>query len=121
MRKLITLVAVALMAIAPAAADAAQKGHGKVGTKQARAACKAERQQDKAAFKAKYANKNGKHAFRRCVRQHVRQAKQTCREERSADKAAFRTKYGNGKGRHAFRRCVRQHSGDPIADEQQQS
>ena len=68
MRKLTTLVAVALMAIAPAAADA-HKRHD--GVKQARAACKAERQQDKAAFKAKYGNKNGKHAFRRCVRQHA--------------------------------------------------
>ena len=117
MRKLTTLVAVALMAIAPAAADAAH--HGSVGKKQARAACKAERQQDQAAFKAKYANKNGKRAFRRCVRQHVRQAKQTCRAERQEDKAAFRTKYGNKKGRHAFRRCVRQHAGDPVGEQQQ--
>ena len=116
MRKLTTLVAVALMAIAPAAADA-HRG-GQPGKHKAAAACKAERQADKAAFKAKYANKNGKHAFRRCVRQHERQAKQTCRAERKADKAAFRTKYGNKKGRKAFRRCVRQHAGDPVGQQQ---
>jgi hypothetical protein len=38
---------------------------------QARKACRAERQADVAAFKAKYANKRGRHAFRRCVRQHA--------------------------------------------------
>jgi hypothetical protein len=55
------------------------------------------------------------HAFRRCVRAHVRQAVKTCRAERKADKAAFKTKYGNEKGKHAFRRCVRQHEADPVA------
>jgi hypothetical protein len=118
MRKLTTLVAVALMALAPAAANA-HRGHGVPGKQQAAAACKAERQADKDAFKAKYANKRGRHAFRRCVRQHLRQAAQTCRAERRADKDAFRTKYGNEKGRHAFRRCVRQHAGDPVGEQQQ--
>jgi hypothetical protein len=117
MRKLSTIVAVAAMAIAPAAADAHK--HSAPGKRQAVAACKTERQADKAAFKAKYANKNGKRAFRRCVRQHVRQANKTCRAERKQDKAAFRAKYGNKKGRHAFRRCVRQHAGDPVAPQQQ--
>jgi hypothetical protein len=61
------------------------------------------------------ANKNGRHAFRRCVRQHVRQSRQTCRTERKADPAAFKAKYGNEKGHHAFRRCVRQHEADPVS------
>ena len=117
MRKIASIVAVAAMAIAPAAADAHK--HHATGKKQAAAACKTERQSDKAAFKAKYGNKNGKHAFRRCVRQHVRQANKTCRAERKQDKAAFRAKYGNKKGRHAYRRCVRQHAGDPVASQQQ--
>ena len=118
MRKLTTLVAVALMALAPAAADA-HRGHGQPGKHQAAAACKAERDADKAAFKEKYANRNGRRAFRRCVRQHLRQASQTCRAESKADRDAFRTKYGNEKGRHAFRHCVRQHAADPVGEQQQ--
>ena len=66
-------------------------------------------------FRQKYANKNGRHAFRRCVRQHVKQARQTCRTERSTGVIAFRQKYANKNGRHAFRRCVRQHAGDTIS------
>src|SRR3954453_11788745 len=89
--------------------------HHQAGLKPAVAACKSERQADKAAFKTKYANKNGKHAFRRCVAAHVRQARKTCRAERKADPAAFKTKYGNKKGKHAARRCVRQHEADPVA------
>jgi hypothetical protein len=34
------------------------------------AACKSERSADQAAFKTKYGNDKGHHAFRRCVRQH---------------------------------------------------
>ena len=34
-------------------------------------ACKAERKSDLTAFRQKYANKKGRHAFRRCVRQHA--------------------------------------------------
>jgi hypothetical protein len=38
--------------------------------RQARKGCRAERKADTAAFKTKYGNKKGRHAFRRCVRQH---------------------------------------------------
>jgi hypothetical protein len=116
MRKLTTLVtAIALLALPVASADAHKRGQGHPGVKQARQACKTERQADPAAFRVKYGNKNGRRAMRRCVRQHVRQAKKNCRAERKQDPAAFRVKYGNQKGRHAMRRCVRQHAGDPVA------
>jgi hypothetical protein len=87
------------------------------GTGVAAKACKAERKTDGVtAFRQKYANKKGRHAFARCVAQHVRQARKTCRAERTTDgKTAFRQKYGNKKGRNAFRRCVRQHAGDTIS------
>ena len=113
MQKLTLLIALLALLAVPALAS----GHGRhhPGVKPAVAACKSERDADKAAFKTKYANKRGHHAMRRCVRQHVRQAVKTCRDERRADKAAFKTKYGNEKGRHAFRRCVRQHEADPVA------
>lgn len=115
MRKFVVFaVLVALLAV-PTLAAGHGKGHARAGVKPAAAACKAERQADPAAFKAKYANKNGKHAFRRCVARHIRQARKTCRAERKADPAAFKTKYANEKGRHAFRRCVRTHAGDPVA------
>jgi len=80
----------------------------------ARQACTAERSANPVAFKAKYANENGKRAFRRCVRQHVRNAAKTCRAERMADRAAFKAKYANEHGKRAFRRCVGQHSGDAV-------
>jgi hypothetical protein len=112
LRKLIVLTALLALLAVPGLASG--KPEHENGGRQAVAACKAERDADKAAFKAKYANKNGKHAFKRCVKQHVRQARQTCRAERDADKAAFKTKYGNEKGKHAFSRCVRQHAGDPV-------
>ena len=115
MRKLTTLItAIALLALPVAAADA-HRGHGTPGKKQARAACKAERQADPAAFQQKYANQTGRRAMRRCVRAHLKQARQTCRAEREADPAKFRETYGNKKGRRAFRRCVRQHADDPVA------
>jgi hypothetical protein len=114
MRKLISALAVMSLLALPVAADA--KHHpAPAGTGKARAACKSERNADKAAFKAKYGNKKGKHAFRRCVKAHLKQARQGCRAERKADATAFRTKYGNKKGKHAYRRCVRQHAGDPVA------
>ena len=114
MRKLILATALTALLAVPTLAD----GHGKrhhPAVKAAAAACKSERDADPAAFKAKYANEKGRHAFRRCVRQHLRQAVKTCREERKADPDAFKTKYANEKGRHAFRRCVRQHAGDPVS------
>jgi hypothetical protein len=112
-----SLVAIGVLAV-PAAAGASHPRvhhHRAAGVVAAAKACKAERSADLAAFRQKYANKNGRHAFRRCVRQHVKQARQTCKAERSTDVAAFRQKYANKNGRHAFRRCVRQHAGDTIS------
>ena len=80
----------------------------------AKSACKDEREADRDAFKEKYANENGRHAFRRCVRQHVRQARRTCRAERKQDKEAFRDKYADENGEHAFFLCVREHEADPV-------
>ena len=74
-------------------------------------ACKTEQADHPELFQSTYANKHGKHAFRRCVRQKTRAAVKGCRAERKADKDAFREKYGNEKGRHAFRRCVKQNEG----------
>ena len=117
MKKFTVLVALlALLAVPAFATGHAKKGHHHAaGVGKAAAACKAERQADPAAFEAKYANKKGKHAARRCVARHVHQARKTCRAERKADPAAFKTKYGNEKGKNAFTRCVRQHAGDPVA------
>jgi hypothetical protein len=116
LRKFTVLIALLALLALPAFAS----GHGRhhahgAGVGPAAAACKSERAADPAAFKTKYANKNGKHAFRRCVAAHVRQAAKTCRAERKADPAAFKTKYANTKGKNAFRRCVRQHEADPVA------
>ena len=82
---------------------------------EAKQACKEERDADRDAFKERYANENGKHAFRRCVRQHVRQARRKCRAERDDGKAAFREKYGEENGEHAFHHCVIEHEGEPVA------
>ena len=109
MKKVLTLIVVALVAV-PGSASAGQRHAAAAG--EAAQACQAERSADAAAFQAKYANRRGRHAFRRCVRQHVRAAKRTCRSERRGDRAAFRAKYGDAQGRHAFRRCVRQHAGE---------
>jgi hypothetical protein len=115
--KFIALIAlVALMAVPALASGHSRHAGQRVAVKPAVAACKSERAADTTAFKAKYANKRGRHAMRRCVVAHVRQAAKTCRTERKADSAAFRTKYGRGeKHRNAFRRCVRQHEADPVA------
>jgi hypothetical protein len=82
----------------------------------AKQACKDERNADGDAFKAKYANDKGKHAFRRCVRQHRRQARKTCRAERKADKQAFKQKYGDPTQNYgdAFLRCQFEHEDDPV-------
>ena len=95
-------------------ADAKRHHRAAYGTGVAAKTCKTERTADPAAFKTKYANKNGKRAFQRCVRQHVRAAYKTCRAERAADLAAFKTKYGNKNAKRAFRRCVRQHADDAV-------
>jgi hypothetical protein len=85
--------------------------------------CRAERQSDPAAFKAKYGtNKNGNNAFGKCVSTTARQdanrqeAQQTqaetnaakqCRTEQQSDPAGFKSKYGtNHTGRNAFGKCV---------------
>ncbi|MDX6632408.1 MAG: hypothetical protein QOG09_734 [Solirubrobacterales bacterium] len=103
----------ALPALAPAKHH--QDGDSKARGAAARA-CKAERKDiGRDAFKAKYANDKGKHAFDRCVRQHLDAARATCNGERDADMAAFKTTYADKKGKHAFRRCVRQHSSDPVS------
>jgi hypothetical protein len=109
------LAAIGVLAVPTAAGASHPRVHHAVGAGVAAQACKAERKADLAAFRQKYGNKNGKHAFRRCVAQHLKQARQTCTTERSADLTAFRQKYGNAKGKHALRRCVRQHAGDPIS------
>lgn len=112
-KKSMTLLVVGVMAL-PAVAD----GHKRdrvAGSGAAAKACKAERAADAAAFKAEYANENGKRAFRRCVRQRVRAARKACRAEREADPAAaFKAKYANENGKHAGRRCVRQNAGTTV-------
>jgi len=113
MRKTVSLAVVAALALSGApGAEAKSKRRGVAGP--AKQACKAEWAADPAAFKAKYANTNGKRAYRRCVRKHVRSAAKNCRVERKADRAAFKVKYANANGKRAFRRCVRQHSGDAV-------
>ena len=87
----------------------------------AKEACKQERAADKDAFKTKYANENGRHAFRRCVRQHVRQAKKTCRAERKADEGAFRDKYADKNGKGAVGNCRMQHEDDPVEPKSESS
>ena len=116
MRRTALFLSLAAALALPGLADGHGGKHkGAHFTAPARQACKSEKQADPAAFKTKYGNKNGKHAFRRCVRRHVRNAAHTCRAERKQDKAAFKTKYGNKNGKHAFRRCVRQHESDPVS------
>ncbi len=115
MRKTILAVSLAAALAVPGLADAGPKHRGAKYTAPARHACREEKQADPAAFQAKYANENGKRAFRRCVRQHVRQSVKTCRAERKQDRAAFKAKYANENGKHAFRRCVRQHESDPVS------
>ena len=114
MRKLIVLTALVALLAVPSFATGHGKG-AKHGVHKAVAACKSERSADPAAFQAKYANKNGKRALRRCVVRHVKQARQTCRSERGSDPAAFKAKYANKNGKHAARRCVRQHLADPVS------
>ena len=73
MKKFTVLVALlALLAMPAFASGHAKKGHHHAaGAGKAAAACKAERKADPAAFKTKYGNKTGKHAFKRCVRAHA--------------------------------------------------
>ena len=70
MRKFIVVTALLALLAVPALAVGNGGGKEHPGAGPAVAACKSERDADPAAFKTKYANKNGRHAFRRCVRQH---------------------------------------------------
>jgi hypothetical protein len=86
--------------------------------------CKAERDQDPAAFKEKYGTgKNKKNAFGKCVSQKAKENKaqldakeqnqvnaaKQCKTEKSQDPEAFKQKYGtNENKRNAFGKCVSQ-------------
>jgi hypothetical protein len=88
--------------------------------------CRAERDQDAAAFKQKYGTgKNGKNAFGKCVSQKARENKaredktdqndvtaaKQCKAEQSQDRQAFDQKYGtNENKKNAFGKCVSQKS-----------
>jgi hypothetical protein len=112
MRKLVlTLTIAAALAVPALAGGTSYAPKPDYPTGPARQGCKTERDDHPELFQSTYANKNGKHAFRRCVRQKVHAAVKGCRAERKDDKDAFREKYGNEKGRNAFRRCVRQNEG----------
>lgn len=113
MRRAASVAVMAALAFTGAAGAQAKPGPRVAGP--AVKACKAERAADPAAFKTKYANRNGKRALRRCVRQRVRAARKACRAERKADPAAFKTKYANKRGKRALRRCVRSKVGQSLA------
>lgn len=127
MRKLVYLVAVAVLAV-PAFAVAATPGpaDNAAAVKQ----CTTERGGMGApAFKLLYGtNANKSNAFGKCVSKLAAQnAKNTtnatasCRTERTADPAAFATKYGTGnKHAHAFGNCVSQ-TAKAAAKAQQQA
>jgi hypothetical protein len=88
--------------------------------------CKAEKQADAAAFKAKYGTGKGANAHGKCVSQKAKaktaatveeevdadiSAAKACKAEREADRAAFAEKYGTNKNnRNAFGKCVSKHS-----------
>ncbi|HKP90970.1 MAG TPA: hypothetical protein VJT75_13470 [Thermoleophilaceae bacterium] len=111
MRKTIIALGLAVALAVPALAQGTSYAPKHYGAKKA---CRDERAADKDAFKERYANENGRHAFRRCVRQHVRHAKAVCRAERETDPEAFKEKYASDRGTEAFGRCVREHESDPI-------
>jgi hypothetical protein len=70
LKKFTVLIALLALLAVPAFASGHAKRNHRAGVGPATAACKSERKADPAAFKTKYANKHGKRAFRRCVRQH---------------------------------------------------
>jgi hypothetical protein len=84
--------------------------------------CKAERDADPAAFKAKYATGERSNAFGKCVstkakeigdaeREAVVEAARSCKAEREAGPDAFRAKYGTNRNRsNAFGKCVSTHA-----------
>jgi hypothetical protein len=120
MRKFVVFAGLLGLMAVPAIAQADREEHpGAVRF------CQAERARiGVAAFRAKYADRNGKHAFARCVAAHVRErgedrhdARQDCTAERNLiGVAAFRAKYGRGpRHKDAFRRCVRAHQASERA------
>jgi hypothetical protein len=112
----VTMLTFALAAVIalPAASGIAGNGNGHAKNLAAKL-CKAEKKDDKAAFKAKY---GPKHAMRTCIKgikPEVRNAAQECREERALDPDAFRENYGTnspggensqGNKKNAFGKCV---------------
>jgi hypothetical protein len=107
----VTLALVAALAVPAVASGTSYAPQKHYPTGPARQGCKTERDDHPELFQSTYADKNGKHAFRRCVHQKVHAAVKGCRAERKDDRDAFREKYGNENGKNAFRRCVRQNEG----------
>jgi hypothetical protein len=120
MRKLVVFSGLLAVMVVPAIAQADRDDHP--GAVQF---CQAERARiGVPAFRAKYANRNGKHAFARCVAAHVRErgedrrdARRDCTVERNlSGVAAFRAKYGQGPHhKNAYARCVQQHKASERA------
>lgn len=92
--------------------------------------CRAERDEDEAAFTETYGtNPNGRNAFGKCVSGKVKaedeaeveateNAAKTCKSERRDDEDEFTEKYGTNKnGRNAFGKCVSQHSDEELDEE----
>ena len=116
-RALMTLLALALLA--PATAAAKPSGADKTNASKE---CKAERGTTAAtreAFRVRYGtNKNGKNAFGKCVSRRskseeaqreaaAKNAAKECKAERAADPAAFAAKYGtNTNKKNAYGKCV---------------
>jgi hypothetical protein len=123
MRKTLSLVAAACMAV-PAAAVA--KDSGGDTSNSAAKACKEQRSSmGSGAFKAAYGtNKNRSNAFGKCVSKMTRmqeadgeKAAKECKAERRSNSVAFAAKYGTNKnGKNAYGKCVSQKS-DEADDE----
>lgn len=129
--KLASAIAIAALAVLPAAALASDSptnhaGNGSGGSPKsgAQAQCRSERtSMGTSAFDALYGtNRNQRNAFGKCVSKRARQdaadqssaqstAEQNCRSERSTDPTAFTQKYGTNKnGKNAFGKCVSGHA-----------
>jgi hypothetical protein len=121
MKRTVTLVAGAAMALGVVAGPATAAPKEPKPNNVAAKLCQGEKQADKAAFKATY----GKHAMRDCKRSHrgeageaIANASQDCRAERELDAAAFAETYGtNPNGRNAFGKCVSAKSDDEVSEE----
>jgi hypothetical protein len=126
-RKLITIVAALIAALALSAAAFAG-APSQTNEKNAAKYCKALRAASgKDNFKAMFGGK--KNAYGKCVSRNAKKdMKQTetahknaakdCKAERDADAAAFATKYGTNKnGKNAYGKCVSQKARENKADE----